>query len=249
MVLRAPGEKLRFQIVENGIAYSDSWSAWQLRGDVYLAAKGTGATSKVSLHKSGDCRWALTQQLASHAPPIPADNRKICAWHREMNLSGIEHTQVLSLRFIPITRGASAGHIVNQKARFLPYPPKQGCLEICVFYCKSNPYEWNSKHWVSRNILGVWELSKTEYVTFRWRTSCLPDQERARLMDAVWSAPSVMITGEEDPCLFSAGLFDVTMGRALKKSGQIDTLLAVHNKTPGRKASWHTTSGHKLKKQ
>ncbi len=238
--------RFRFQVSEKDIPYSDSWTLWRNGADIYLAPKGVSATSKISLHASGDCRWALTSQLASHSPPMPAGRREIVKWRREAALKNVEHSQALSIRFIPVTRGTRSQAALNPKACPLPYPPKGGCTEVAVFFSSTDPRDWNSRIWLTKNIICCWRISGGLFATFRWRIAPIGEQEMAAILNQASETAVRMVVGEEDPAVFSAGISDAMIGRSFSHFGQIDTLLALPNLAPGMKASWWTESGHKF---
>jgi hypothetical protein len=78
-------DKLRFAIGKPAEGHSGVWSAWNTQSEFYLGARGTLGNTKISLHKSGRCRFALTEEAARAVDPraLPAQNdRAFVKWNR-----------------------------------------------------------------------------------------------------------------------------------------------------------------------
>jgi hypothetical protein len=244
MNLLQNNEKLRFQVQFDGVAYSDRWTAFQRAGDVYITAAGLGVVSKVSLHRSGVCRYAVNDNLASHQPPFLPEDRVISKW-RIGSFESVEHTQVLSIQFLPVTYMARTGRHIYGAAHVLPYPPSGGCTEVCVFYSKTNPLLWESSHWVRSNTLGIWKLAESKYVAFRRRIAPLARGRLQQMIQQISRTKRGMVVSEKNPELFSAGSYDCLLSEATSCHCTICCLLAVPNIRPGQRANWSTRTGHK----
>jgi hypothetical protein len=78
---------LRFAIGRPGSAHSDIWCAfWEKKkNDYYIGARSTFGSTKISLHASGICRLALTEQhitLLRRQGIAPPDDRALVKWRR-----------------------------------------------------------------------------------------------------------------------------------------------------------------------
>lgn len=77
--------KLRFAAVSTGGGHSGVWSAWNTKSEFYLGARGMLGNTKISLHKSGHCRLAITDQAARSIDPKalpPGGDRAFIKWSR-----------------------------------------------------------------------------------------------------------------------------------------------------------------------
>ncbi len=78
-------DKVRFAIGRPGGAYSGIWAFWGNNSDFYIGARSILGSMKISLHKSGKCRVALTDQhftaLAQKGLSVPTD-RAFVKWER-----------------------------------------------------------------------------------------------------------------------------------------------------------------------
>ena len=76
---------LRFACGKPSERHSSVWAAWGRKSDYYIGARGVLASSKISLHGSGVCRFALTERhfalLAERGLPQPED-RPFVKWRR-----------------------------------------------------------------------------------------------------------------------------------------------------------------------
>jgi hypothetical protein len=71
---------LRFQVWDEKYGHSGVWRFWITKhGDIYLSTKGMAGKIKVSFHKSGICRYALT---AEHASELQIEDRLLHRWLR-----------------------------------------------------------------------------------------------------------------------------------------------------------------------
>lgn len=237
--------KLRFQIRSSESAFSTKWTVFRRNDDVYVTPAGLGATSKISLHASGVCRFAINENLASHSPPMPTSDRVIIKWRRELDLQGIEHTQVMSIAFMFYVPGVSISHKVEKSAVALPAPPINAMTEVCFFYSETDPCEWVSAHWLTRNLLAVWRLESGCYVSIRWRVAPFPPKQMSMLTDAIRNTQVNMVVGVRDPQFVDAGLFDCLQAICVGSTAYISCLLGYSGLAFGRKADWSTRTGHK----
>lgn len=83
------GLRLRFVVGTEEGPWSGTWIAWanQGKGDVYVANRSIAGDLKVSLHQSGECRFALTSQHLKKPNAIAGpDDRKPVAWQMTENV-------------------------------------------------------------------------------------------------------------------------------------------------------------------
>ena len=67
------------------------WRLWTGKGtsDVYIAARAHGGDAKVSLHESGDWRFAFTEDFYERRASTEAEERAIERWNRPPSIEGI----------------------------------------------------------------------------------------------------------------------------------------------------------------
>jgi hypothetical protein len=78
-------DKLRFAVGKTSDGHSGVWSAFNGKNEFYLGARGMFNNTKVTLHKSGFCRFALTETGADSVDPraLPAPNDRVFVrWKR-----------------------------------------------------------------------------------------------------------------------------------------------------------------------
>lgn len=189
---------------------SDRWTAWVRKDDVYIAPSTSGHVHKISLHASGDCRLALTSNAFSHLTEA-IDERVILRWRRNSHVD-VEHTHVLSMYFLVIGSGFPVGKQDKKETVLLPPAPPLFATEVAIFYSGTNPLNWRSNYWVSSNIMGVWELDSSEYVTFRRRVIPFPDSRFQALLSQTIGIDHLII-GEPEPNAFSAGVASCMLSR------------------------------------
>ncbi len=243
-LLLGKNSKIRFQVVDGDRAFSDRWTAFRKGSDIYLTSSSMGSVSKISLHASGICRWAINENLHSHDPPLPSDDRAFLKWRRSKDLSEILHSQCLSICFVPFIRGLAAGHETSAKSAKLPYPPINGLTEVCVFFSESNPLNWNSNVWLTRNILGVWEIEPDCFCTFRWRLAQLEAKEWEEVVGQHSEVEFQMHVGGNSPWILEPDVQDCLLGKSKKSHARFYCLMGVPRKTIGERAMWATTTGH-----
>jgi hypothetical protein len=78
-------DKARFAVGRPGESYSGSWAFWGHKNEFYIGARSILGSTKISLHSSGICRLALTEQhvklLIAQGLPLPPD-RAFVKWRR-----------------------------------------------------------------------------------------------------------------------------------------------------------------------
>lgn len=72
--------KLRFAVCDPSGNHSAVWFASSFKDDVYVGTRAMGRVSKISLHRSGICRDAFTQQ---HGVPSTMKDRPVLKWKRK----------------------------------------------------------------------------------------------------------------------------------------------------------------------
>ena len=205
--------------------------------------------SKNSLHKSGHCHLAFTKQLASHEPPFPDNNRKICEWTRDTDLSGVRHSQAALIRFTPISHGTTAAVQLSGKAVQLPYPPLNACLEVAVFFSETNPLSWKDSRWPTKNIIGGWQIDAKEYVAVRRRVVPISAQEWTDVNQRCASTSRKAVLGESDPSQHPPGVYDAMLAKSTPHCGQVDVLLAVPVGLSDQTIVWTTRTGQRYRNE
>jgi hypothetical protein len=87
-LLYEEGLTLRFVVGEvEQPPWSGTWVAWgnEGKGDIYVASRSIAGDLKVSLHQSGECRFALTSQHL-RKPGRVANNRNSLVWQMRENM-------------------------------------------------------------------------------------------------------------------------------------------------------------------
>jgi hypothetical protein len=78
-------DKLRFAVGKPAVGHSGIWFAWNTQSEFYLGARGIFGNTKISLHKSGRCRLAITKEAERSVDPqaLPAQgDRAFIKWNR-----------------------------------------------------------------------------------------------------------------------------------------------------------------------
>ena len=57
--------RIRFAVGQGDSRFSEIWFASSHKDDVYVGASSAGRMEKISLHKSGICRYAFTDQFGN----------------------------------------------------------------------------------------------------------------------------------------------------------------------------------------
>ena len=145
---------LRFAVRSDSDTHLSSsvWIAWRKNDDIFIADKGTAEVVKVSLHKSGIFRFALTAQLASHNPPVPSGDRVLTRWRLPV-FRGLLHAQVFSLRFTVVENWHKEKFKTGKPVILLGNAPKGYYSEVAVFYSWSDPLTWHHSVWPITNII------------------------------------------------------------------------------------------------
>jgi hypothetical protein len=122
---------LRFA-VSGEAGHASMWRLWATRnhGDVYLASYGTARDMKLSFHRSGICRYAMTTESGLKAPG--SDDRVLSRWRRpEIPPRGIGNFTPLARLAFPtdyLSRPATRPERLSKAMALPPAPSGQACF-------------------------------------------------------------------------------------------------------------------------
>ena len=220
---------------------SSVWIAWRKNDDVFIANKGTAGAVKVSLHKSGLFRFALTAELASHKPPITNGDRVLSRWSLP-DFRGLLHVQVFSLRFTVVENWHKENLAPGKPVVLLGNAPKGYFSEVAVFYSWSDPLAWHHTVWPTKNIVASCELSNGSFVTFRKRVAPLPSGKISDLVEQ-YERGSIICVGERNPEFSTAGIGTAHLTETTQNHC---TIYSVSDLTMplGLRATWSTRTGN-----
>lgn len=242
-------DAIRFSLQgsSKGNYYSSRWTCFLNKKNLYLSEAANGGLHKVSLHESGDCRYAFTQNLASHSPPFPNNERIIIKWSRG-RFQGILHTQVFSIKFIKVQNWVNHTHQSKKPILALSAPPNGYCREVAIFFSETNPFDWSHSVWPTSNILGVWKISENNFATIRTRIIGFPESKRTSLIKSIETQNTTkVVMGEENPSIFTAGHYSCLVSEATKCHGALYSLEGVPQLNFAAKAAWSCKAGNKPK--
>jgi hypothetical protein len=80
-------DKMRFAVGKTDGFASGVWSAWNQKSEFYVGARGALGNTKVSLHKSGKCRFGLTAEALPLTDPkalSETGDRAFVKWNRSI---------------------------------------------------------------------------------------------------------------------------------------------------------------------
>ena len=246
MRLLSSSQTLRFALrsPDKDSYSSDRWSIRAQSGEIYIFPASSGGIQKVSLHKSGVCRCAFTENLALHKPPFVDGDRLVGKWRRRTHKS-VLHSHAFSLLFI---LGDTWKEIPrsNKKVKLLDLPPKNGSREVAVFYSETNPLDWQEPVWPTTNILGVWQLSDKLFVAVRHRVAPFEDSRRTEILRTIRSRRQTKVyIGQENPQQTSFGHDTCNLLETTDDLGTLITVQGVACLDVGRNADWFTRDGHR----
>lgn len=133
--------KVRFAIGENGKLYSELWTLWHNKSDVYLTSKSFGGRLKLSLHESGVCQYAFTQDFFSANENVFKPGFNDRTWHRwrRGHASPTSAVHAVTIVFASCQEWEDYEPAPDESAVLLPRPPHGYCFEIAVIFVPS-PY-------------------------------------------------------------------------------------------------------------
>ncbi|KQY03520.1 hypothetical protein ASE23_11935 [Rhizobium sp. Root73] len=167
---------LRFAIGDDE-PLSEIWTVTVNRSDVYLSSSGFNSVMKLSLHQSGVCQMATSQQLYEERLSVlegGPDSRTVLRWKRCIT---------------PDTGGALAARIIfaacgrwpnpstakaSKPPLLLPCPPEGYGVELTIFYSKEDPRQHTHDIQQEMNLISVLKLANDDCVSFFGRFLELP---------------------------------------------------------------------------
>lgn len=143
-VTSATIDKLRFAVGGDDAPHSAEWVIWTHGNDVYAGSRSIAGTMKLSLHGSGRCHYATTQQYFNRAVPgAPPERRPMFARWQRGHIPDGGVVQVVSLLFpTDYLRGPVRSGRPN-KPLFLLTPGKpETTVEVGIFYSRQAPEDF-----------------------------------------------------------------------------------------------------------
>lgn len=213
--------KLRFAVAgpTPDTLNSSSWTAWIRGNDLYIAPQDSGHLQKISIHASGECRYAFTSPAYSHMPSDAASERVISRWTRGDTRDCL-HTHVLDLNFLIVGQSYPEKAPAGKKIVRLVNAPPLFATQVAVFYSDTNPLMWSDPEFITRNIIGLWGLPSGLFATFRTRVVPFPDSEFQNLLRSA-SGRSSISSGEPSADAGSPGMSTMMLSRSAPYFGEV----------------------------
>jgi len=125
--------QFRFCVGLEGRLGSSCWKLWVQGEEVYLLQVGAANPSKVSFHKSGNCRWALVKGVE----PIGGGDRATSKWRRDpIPPSGSGKACVLIRLAFPTRHLATKNIPTDKRIQWLDPAPDGQALGISISLTK-----------------------------------------------------------------------------------------------------------------
>ncbi len=131
--------KTRFAVGKKGAGHSSVWAAWDQGSEFYIAGLSMIGNAKISLHKSGICRFALTETAYNELPRkglVQPQDRAFTKWKRQPTPDkGAVH--VLSLIFpTDFLRLAEPPENPKKPVVIFEPPPAGSATQIGFFFSR-----------------------------------------------------------------------------------------------------------------
>lgn len=240
--------RLRFAVgdLSDGYLSSEIWTIWQSKSDLYLSSSNVKGLTKISLHQSNICRYAITDNLASHNPKSQSRDRVIVRWERKTP-PDFGHSHIFSMFILSILGWAPKTSITDKPLVILPKAIQGYSVEVACYASLSNPLEWNGSRFPSKNIMGVFELENGQFIAFRRRVIDFPTQDAQMTINRhLGATPDFMFVGEENP--ENTPPFGRYSTFLAESYGGFARFLSIHDfpmGVIGLKPNWSTREGHK----
>jgi len=124
----------RFAFGREAAAHSSIWRLFSTTNDVYMSTRSLGGALKASLHESGECAVAFTEQYVAKQRSADAwwrESRRVDTWTPASNIrAGV----TLAMRIaVPDSELREYPVSTSRAVKWLPPPPAGHTAEVCVF--------------------------------------------------------------------------------------------------------------------
>ncbi len=131
---------IRFAIGNKRNIFSEVWTLWVQKSDVYLTTDMMSSKAKISLHESGICHLAITQEYLTNNKNPPKelrDKRSLKRWVRGKTPS-LGFQEAMSVHIASFEEWKNPITIPkDKKISILDVPCNTKCLKVGIFYTKN----------------------------------------------------------------------------------------------------------------
>jgi hypothetical protein len=132
--------QIRFAVGNPEHNYSTAWSAWGWGNEFYIGALAMMGSTKISLHRSGNCRVAIIdkkwEELGTKGMPRP-DDRAITKWKRKPTPdTGAVHVASVLFPTDYLRNTESPMATAKRPLTVLTPAPAGGSIEVGFFYSR-----------------------------------------------------------------------------------------------------------------
>lgn len=165
VLAKSPKKKLRFGVGDGGRLYSEIWTLWNNRSDVYLTSKAFGGRIKLSLHQSGVCQYAFSKDFWEANSGVFESGFKDRTWHRWRRPYAAKDklVHVATVIFASCEQWNDYDSVSNEAVALLTPPPHGYCFEVSII-CSTDSYTAYSEPNAMGPLIEI-ELENGEYLT------------------------------------------------------------------------------------
>jgi hypothetical protein len=239
---RLTKDKVRFAVGRPGGHYSGVWAHWGNKSDFYIGARSILGSMKISLHKSGICRVALTDRhfaaLTQKGRLVPND-RAFVKWERLFAPDEGAHLAAVLVFPTDFLRLEAPVGTAKKPLLLIESASPGKAVEIGYFYCREARQTLESKFLAIGKPLVFTDLENGEVVWMVAREAefdpaCLPSSEQLGRSDGNVLEPNAFPVPGVPRTDLNAVLWNAPQrGEALRMI-EIGGVTAVRNNSEGR---------------